>query len=276
MPSPAKPTDSGSGAGSGNKTFYKKSSQNPSDPRRRTLFSICQSDSGPGKPVSRRSTRSKRRITGNPLYCICRGLWSPVFAETISSFQKKYPHVQYNLWNGNSDDVNARVSKGLCEIAMITAPYNKEGFEVLPVHQEPWVAIFPHDHPLANNADKPLTPEELLPYELLIPSRESRKSEIDRWFSHTGKAPVIRGRIAHMMNAYELSRHGVGVAIYPASISHMIKNNEICIRQIDHPDAFASYALIWLRNHQLSRTAEIFIEHVKHQSLKPSHTGLPG
>ena len=159
---------------------------------------------------------------------------------------------------------------------MITAPYNKEGFEVLPVHQEPWVAIFPHDHPLANNADKPLTPEELLPYELLIPSRESRKSEIDRWFSHTGKAPVIRGRIAHMMNAYELSRHGVGVAIYPASISHMIKNNEICIRQIDHPDAFASYALIWLRNHQLSRTAEIFIEHVKHQSLKPSHTGLPG
>lgn len=138
------------------------------------------------------------------------------------------------------------------------------------------VAIFPHDHPLASNADKPLTPEELLPYELLIPSRESRKSEIDRWFSHTGKAPVIRGRIAHMMNAYELSRHGVGVAIYPASISHMIKNNEICIRQIDHPDAFASYALIWLRNHQLSRTAEIFIEHVKHQSLKPSHTGLPG
>lgn len=79
------------------------------------------------------------------------------------------------------------------EIAMITAPYNKEGFEVLPVHQEPWVAIFPHDHPLASNADKPLTPEELLPYELLIPSRESRKSEIDRWFSHTGKAPGHTG-----------------------------------------------------------------------------------
>lgn len=219
---------------------------------------------------------AKEGLQGTLYIASVEGYGPQFFAETISSFQKKYPHVQYNLWNGNSDDVNARVSKGLCEIAMITAPYNKEGFEVLPVHQEPWVAIFPHDHPLANNADKPLTPEELLPYELLIPSRESRKSEIDRWFSHTGKAPVIRGRIAHMMNAYELSRHGVGVAIYPASISHMIKNNEICIRQIDHPDAFASYALIWLRNHQLSRTAEIFIEHVKHQSLKPSHTGLPG
>ena len=55
-----------------------------------------------------------------------------------------------------------------------------------------------------------------------------------------------------------------------------VYNDQTCIRRIDHPDAMASYALIWNKNHQLSRTAEIFIEHVKHQSLKPSHTGLPG
>lgn len=205
----------------------------------------------------------KEGLQGTLYIASVEGYGPKFFAETISSFQKKYPHVQYNLWNGNTDDVNARVSKGLCEIAMITAPYNKEGFEVLPVHQEPWVAIFPKDHPLAQNVSEPLTPEELLPYELLIPSRESRKSEIDRWFSHTGKAPVIRGRIAHMMNAYELSRHGVGVAIYPASISYMIKHTEVCLRQIDHPNAFATYALIWNKNRQLSRVAEEFIAHVK-------------
>ena len=73
----------------GTKLFYKKSSQNPSDPRRRTLSPICQSDSGPGKPVSRRSTRSKRRITGNPLYCICRRLWSPVFCRNDFFFSKE-------------------------------------------------------------------------------------------------------------------------------------------------------------------------------------------
>ena len=66
-----------------------------------------------------------------------------------------------------------------------------------------------------------------------------------------------------MMNAYELSRHGVGVAIYPASISHMIKHTEVCLRQIDHPNAFATYALIWNKNRQLSRVAEEFITHVK-------------
>ena len=66
-----------------------------------------------------------------------------------------------------------------------------------------------------------------------------------------------------MMNACELSRCGVGVAIYPASIANMAHNAGSCIRRIDHPDAIASYALIWNKNHQLSLTAESFIEHVK-------------
>ena len=198
------------------------------------------------------------------LYIACvEGCAPRLFAEWISSFQKKYPHVQYNLWNGNSDDVSSRVTKGLCEIAMITAPYNKESFEVLPVWTEPWVAVFPKDHPLAALGDGPLTPEQLLPYELLIPSRESRKSEINKWFAGTGKEPVIRGRIAHMMNAYELSLHGVGVSIYPESISCLIRDKEICVRNIAHPDAIASYALIWDKKHALSHVAREFIDHVK-------------
>lgn len=170
---------------------------------------------------------------------------------------KKHPHVQYNLWNGNTDDVHARVSKGLCEVAMITAPYNKEATEVLPVFQEPWVAVFPEDHPLALHKDEPLAPEELIPYELLIPSRESRKSEIDKWFIETGKTPVIRGRIAHMMNACELSRCGVGVAIYPASISNMAQNAGSCIRRTIIRTPWLPTPLIWNKNHQLSRTLKV-------------------
>lgn len=188
-----------------------------------------------------------------------------LFSQWIASFQDKYPHVQYNLWNGNSDDVKARTAKGLCEIAMITAPYDTEGFEVLPVCKEPWVAIFSQEHPLAELHEDYVTPEELLPYDLLIPSRESRKHEIDQWFAYTGKKPIIRGRIAHMVNAYELSLHGVGISIYPASISSLIRGSELCVRRIEHSEAYASYALIWSKNHQLSHVAEEFIMHVEHQ-----------
>lgn len=118
----------------------------------------------------------------------------------------------------------------------------------------------------------PVKPDELLPYSLLIPSRESRKSEIDKWFSNTGQAPVIRGRIAHMMSAYELSLHGVGISIYPASISAMAKNKEVCIRKIEHPDAYASYALIWKKDHTLSHVAQEFLSFIREGSENADET----
>lgn len=205
----------------------------------------------------------KEGLQGTLYIASVEGCGPRLFAEWIATFQKKHPHVQYNLWNGNTDDVNSRVAKGLCEIAMITAPYNTEEFHVLPVYEEPWVAVIQKGHLLYSEENAPVKPKELLPYDLLIPSRESRKGEIDKWFEKTGQMPVIRGRVAHMMNAYELSLHGVGISIYPASISALIRDRDVCMRQVDHPDAHASYALIWKRNHTLSHVAEEFIQSVQ-------------
>ncbi len=146
---------------------------------------------------------------------------------------------------------------------MITAPYNTEEFHVLPVYDEPWVAVIPKGHALYSQDNAAVKPEELLPYDLLIPSRESRKGEIDKWFSKTGGTPVVRGRIAHMMNAYELSLHGVGISIYPESIASLVHGDDVCVRQVDHPDAYASYALIWNKKHTLSHVAKEFIGFVE-------------
>ena len=66
-----------------------------------------------------------------------------------------------------------------------------------------------------------------------------------------------------MMNAYELSLHGVGISIYPASISSLIRDKDVCVREVEHPDAHASYALIWNKNHTLSHVAEAFIRHIE-------------
>ena len=38
------------------------------------------------------------------------------------------------------------------------------------------------------------------------------------------------------------------------------------MREVEHPDAHASYALIWNKNHTLSHVAEEFIAYVKAES----------
>ena len=205
----------------------------------------------------------KEGLQGTLYIASVEGCGPHLFAHWISEFQKMHPHVQYILWNGNTDDVNNRVTKSLCEVAMITAPFNTEEFHVLEVYEEPWVAMIPAGHPLYSETNEPINPNELLPYDLLIPSRESRQGEIHGWFSDPQSMPIIRGRVAHMMNAYELSKNGVGIAIYPESISSLVRDREVCIRQINHPDAKAFYALIWKKDRALSHTAEAFIEFIK-------------
>lgn len=213
---------------------------------------------------SEEEVRSRKEGVQGTLYIASvEGCGPRLFAQWIAAFQKIHPHVQYVLWNGNTDDVNNRVAKGLCEIAMITAPFNTEEFDVLPVYEEPWVAMIPKGHPLYSQEDASVKPNELLPYDLLIPSRESRKSEIHGWFSDPACMPVIRGRIAHMMNAYELSRNGVGISIYPQSIASLVQNRDVSIRKIDHPDARAFYALIWKKNRALSHAAKAFLDFIR-------------
>ena len=107
--------------------------------------------------------------------------------------------------------------------------------------------------------------EELLPYELIIPSRESRLQEINSWFGE-GEKPIVRCRIAHMLNAYELTKRGVGITIYPAAAADLAEHSGICIRKITEPKVMASYVLIRNRSRALSRVAQEFFSYVEERT----------
>ena len=113
----------------------------------------------------------KRGLQGTLYLASVEGHAPRLYAEWIAAFHSLHPHVQYNLWNGNSDDVVNRVMNGLCDLAIIMEPHNAEGVESIPVYQEPWVAIIPADNPLAKQKEATVNLADLTPYELIIPSR---------------------------------------------------------------------------------------------------------
>ena len=188
------------------------------------------------------------------------GPW--LFSQWIASFQKQYPQVQYNLWNGNSDDVTDRVMNRLCDLAVIVEPHNGEGLHSLPVFREPWIAMIPAGHPLAREEGDTIDLERLSPYELIVPSRISRIREIQGWFSSLGREPLIRCQVAHMVNACKLTEQGVGISIYPASAAELVQGNSICIRRLTNPAVTAEYVLVWKKEERLSRVAQEFLRHI--------------
>ncbi|MEI3220005.1 MAG: LysR family transcriptional regulator [Lachnoclostridium sp.] len=208
----------------------------------------------------------KKGLQGTLYLATVEGHAPRLFSQWISGFHKEHPHVQYNLWNGNSDDVINRVMKGLCDLAVIMEPHNAEGVYSLPVYQEPWIAMIPASHPLVSLPGDTIDLARLAPYDLIIPSRESRLQEITEWFQSTGTQPVIRCRIAHMLNAYELTSQGVGITIYPVAAAELASGSSICIKRLVNPSVTASYVLIWNKSTQLSHVAQEFITYIKAQT----------
>lgn len=210
----------------------------------------------------------KRGLQGTLYLASVEGHAPRLYAEWIAAFHSLHPHVQYNLWNGNSDDVVNRVMNGLCDLAIIMEPHNAEGVESIPVYQEPWVAIIPADNPLAKQKEATVNLADLTPYELIIPSRSSRLEEINDWFRSTGK-PMIRCRIAHLLSAYELTRLGVGITIYPASAGDIANMSDVVIKEIVNPAKTASYILIWNKYRQLPHVATEFLDFIRNSCSLP-------
>ena len=180
----------------------------------------------------------------------------------IASFSKIHPDVLYSIWNGNSDEVTARVRNGLADLAIIMEPYDPKDLHTVPVYKEPWVAMFSSKHPLADSKKKTIPLKLLAEHELIIPSRGSRLQEISDWFSPLGITPRIRAKISNATTVYELCVQNVGVAIYPAAAGDLIHDDSVMIRKITDPEFMTTYILIYSDAHPLSPVADKFIEHV--------------
>ncbi len=196
-----------------------------------------------------------------------------LLAEWIADFHKEYPKVVFNLWNGNSDDVALRLENRLCDLAIICGPYDSSELEGVFVYNEPWAAIMSSEHPLAKKKTgvhkkgdlEPLSVKELAPYELIIPSKQSRLHEISSWFDDCEEKPAFIGRLAHALDAYELAEQNVGIAIYPASESIYKNNDKVVVKKLADPEVTANYYLARIQGRQMTPVAEKFWEFVIHK-----------
>jgi DNA-binding transcriptional LysR family regulator len=188
-----------------------------------------------------------------------------LLSRWIAEFKEKYPKVQYNLWNGSSDDATSRLSKGLCDLALIVEPFDHEQFESIEVSSEPWAAMLPADHPLAKQWGKEVDLKQLVGHPLIIPSRKSRTQEIRGWFEQIGEEPTIVCELSHYLNAFELVKQGVGIAIFPLSIGMNLESSEVITKKIVNPEYIARYVLVWDRQRKLPTAAEKFVKYVSEE-----------
>lgn len=204
----------------------------------------------------------KNGIGGTLYIGTVEGRGPSLLAQWISSFTALYPQVHYELWNGSTDDVVERMEKGLLDLALIAEPFDHERLDSIAVEVMPWVAMIPEHHPLAALPGNTISLQLLVKEPLLIPSRKSRVREIESWFDTFDHELNIVCEMSSFLNARELTRQGVGIAIFP-KVDIVYTPAGIVEKEIVDPVKTVDYKLVWDKQKELPALAARFLSHVE-------------
>jgi DNA-binding transcriptional LysR family regulator len=202
-----------------------------------------------------------RGISGTIHLALVEGRAPYLSARWIAGFREEFPQVRYNLWNGSSDDVLERLHKGLADLAVVATPYDVEHLEGFSVGMEPWVALIPCGHPLAQLPGQEVTLAQLVGCPLIVPSRKSRVQSMRQWFGEIGAEPDIICQMSNYVDAVALTELGVGISIFPQTTD--TPNRKLVSKIITQPARQAEYVLVWSKTRRPNGLAEEFIHYVQ-------------
>lgn len=212
----------------------------------------------------------KGEVSGTLRIAIVEGRAPFIIAEWLTGFSKLYPGVKFRLWNGSSDDALNHMDSGLSDLAIIAAPYDREHLEGILAAREPWVAIIPARHPLAQKEQVNLA--DLKDEPLVIPQRKSRIEAIERWFGEIGLRPNILCEMSSYLDAVAIAEQGSGIGIFPKTTD--TPNPLIRARVILHPAKYAEYYLVWYKNKPLRGIPLLFQKYVSGLASEADYRGI--
>lgn len=202
----------------------------------------------------------KNDIAGTLSLGLVEGRAPYLAARWITGFSEEFPNVDFSLANGGSDDVLEMLARGSVDLAVIAAPYDQEHLEGILVGEEPWVAIIPKDHPLAEDPSPFLPLKKLAEESLIIPQRPSRVAAIHQWFHQAGIDPHVLCRLSSYVDAVALVEQQAGICIFPQTT--YTPNPHIVTKVITDPPRKNEYVLVWYRHQPPKGLAEEFVNYV--------------
>ena len=181
--------------------------------------------------------------------------------ELIRPFQEKHPHVRFELYTATAEHVKARMDRGLTDLGLLLGPLNLEKYEAVQVPSpEEWVVAMSADSPLTVKAS--VSPEDLQPLPLILPSRIREDSVLARWFG--GLYPRLRILFTSNLPSTGLVMVSRGLAcslVIKGSVAYWDRE-KIAFRPLE-PALTSPTFLAWKRHQPYAPAVEKFLQQVQ-------------
>ncbi|MGI6108693.1 MAG: LysR family transcriptional regulator [Eubacteriaceae bacterium] len=210
--------------------------------------------------TEREFRNSSEHIDGTITIGATESAGSMVLPELIGNFSRLYPRAAYDLYSGYTDDIKEKIDKGIVDIGILTEPVEITKYDYVKLPQEDfWGIMVRSDDPLAER--KAVSFSDIIDRPLMMPRRESVRSEIKSWFRDSSRLNIF-ATYNVVSNAALLVQKGLATALCLNSIGSFRQSEDLIFIPFTEMKYVGS-VLIWKKNYMYSPTTTRFLDMVK-------------
>lgn len=199
-------------------------------------------------------------ISGMVVIGASEAIGGQTLARLIKGFSDKYPAVQFTLYNETVDNVKDRLDKGLVDIGLLLEPIDVTRFDYVRLsQQDTWGLLVRGDHPLTEKAS--LAADDVAPYPLILPLRDSIRVEILHWLGREEKELKIPLFYTLLSNAALMVAEGLGCAFCMDGALAIRSDPRLRFIPLE-PRRMTHSVLVWKKNKLFSPATSLFIQEI--------------
>lgn len=139
-------------------------------------------------------------------YQCLAAVWMP---SLISGFQKKYPNIRIQLYEGTQQDILQYLDERTVNLAFFNCS-DTINYDWLPLMKDRMVAVLPKDHPMAKNE---VFPVEACRYERFIMPEHGQDQDVFDMLDEVHVKPDVYLSTFDSFTAIAMIEKGLGISI---------------------------------------------------------------
>lgn len=176
--------------------------------------------------------------------------------ERIQKFNKNFPGISFEIWEGNTYRILEILNSGIIEIGIVRTPFNISTFDCIKMPLEPMVAVNVNSMQEFPSKDY-IELSELASKPLIIYRRF--ENLILETCKKVGFRPNIICRTDDARSTLLWAESGIGIALVPESATKLVGSSNLKYKPINEKDLQTQIAAIWVKNRYLSTAAKQFL-----------------
>lgn len=192
-----------------------------------------------------------------------------VFPDIIEKFKRRYPGMAIKIIDEPTLALERRIISREVDFGIGAMPRWREELEFTPIVEDPFVAVFRRDHPLAKRAKVSI--DQVLQYPIISLGKGSNvRATIEAYFERTKRPFVPAYDLIHHYTIGAMVEAGLGITLLPSMATAMMQHSSrLKIAVLNEPKFSRHIGLIKRTGETLSPAAFEFYQFTLQAMKKP-------